>query len=70
MRWYGVVSGFYLLSFSLVMINVILLQYQKTEPVMMTRLRILISFTNMLVLSVSLLTFEISSFLADTAGYI
>lgn len=69
-RWYSVVSGFYLLSFSLVMINVVLLQYQKTNPVLMTSLRILIAFVNMLVLSVSLLTFEISSFLADTAGYI
>lgn len=69
-RYYSVVSGFYLASFSLVILNVLLLGWQNNEPYKMTFARTCISGFNVLVLCLSLCSFEIKSFLADKAGYI
>jgi hypothetical protein len=69
-RYYSVVSGFYLLSFSLVVLNVLLLGWQNNEPFYMTLVRTCIASLNLFVLCLSLCTFEIKSFLADKAGYI
>jgi hypothetical protein len=69
-RMYSIVSGFYLLSFSLVLICVLLLYWQNNFPYHMTFARTCISGLNLIVLCLSLCSFEIKSFLADKAGYL
>lgn len=70
MRYYNVVSGFYLASFGFVLTCVISLQYISEEPFKCLVLRLVLTFINLITLCVSLLSFEIKSFLEDKIGYI
>lgn len=69
-RYYSIVSGFYLLSFTLVVSCVLLLGWQNNFPYHMTFARTCISGFNLIVLCLSLCSFEIKSFMADKIGYI
>ena len=69
-RFYSVVSGFYLLSFALILTSIISMQYMSEEPYICLVIRLYLALANLIILSVSLLSFEIKSFLEDKLGYI
>jgi hypothetical protein len=68
-KYFSIVSGCYVLSFCLIVSASVLLKWQKEEPKLMQMLRISLLGLNLLLLCISLCTFEIRSFLADKLGY-
>jgi hypothetical protein len=64
-----VVSGCYIFSFILIAISSILLHWIEEKPLKSSLARITLMGLNMLVLCLSLCTFELKSFLIDKVGY-
>ena len=69
-RYYSVVSGFYLASFGLILISIISMQQMSQYPYNCLVFRMILMSLNFIILCISLLTFEIKSFLEDKVGYI
>lgn len=68
-RYFGIVSGCYVASFFLIVTASILLKWQDDYPKEIQMARISLLGTNLLILCLSLCTFEIRSFMADKVGY-
>ena len=68
-KYFSIVSGCYVFSFLLIVSASILLKWQEKEEKLMQLCRISLLGLNLLVLCLSLCTFEIRSFLTDKIGY-
>ena len=69
-KYYNVVSGCYICSFVLIGISSIFLHWMESKPTTSSTARIILLSLNMMVLILSLCTFELKSFLVDKVGYL
>ena len=69
-KYFSIVSGCYVFSFVLIVSASILLKWQEKEGKLMQLCRISLLGLNLLLLCLSLCTFEIRSFLTDKIGYL